>query len=73
MKLPSLLKAKYVLFKECPATHEEMYLSGFVGENDIAHTFVVAEAAGFPTAREAYDFGALVAPRLDWWRVGLRS
>lgn len=72
MKLPSLLKAKYVLFKEDPLLHEEMYLVGFVGDV-ITYTSIVAEAAGFATAREAYNLGAAVAPRLDWWRVGLRS
>jgi hypothetical protein len=33
----------------------------------------VREALGFGTAREAYDYGARLAPTLDDWRVGLRS
>ena len=33
----------------------------------------VREALGFGTAREAYAYGARLAPTLDDWRVGLRS
>lgn len=67
----TLSTAKYVLFRD--DTIGEIYLAGFVGENDIAHTSDVSEAVGFPTARAAYDFAAESGPRFDWWKVGLRS
>lgn len=68
----TLSNAKYVLFREDSTAHDEIYFNGFT-EMGVAHTRDVSEAPGFATAREAYRFGELAKPRLDWWRVGLRS
>jgi hypothetical protein len=63
---------KWVFFKILGG--EEVYVTGldldFVSLN---YNHDVREALGFGTAREAYAYGARLAPLLDDWRVGLRS
>lgn len=68
----SLTKAKYVLFKEDGVTHEEIYFKALT-TGKVEFTFDLDETPGFATAAEAYRFGELAQPALDWWRVGLRA
>lgn len=61
--------ARYVLFREDPNTHREVYLADM--NNCIPQLTADPDLAiPFPTARDGYDFGSV--HKLDWWKVGQR-
>lgn len=62
----------YVIFREDPNTHEEVYIRS-IGDGGVLHAVNDAESgAHFVTARDAYFWAQIYTPRLDNWRVGLR-
>ena len=59
----------YVLFKEDPNSHREVYFRDFI--NEVAQsTRDVREARTFETAIRAYEYGDAMG--LGWWKVGER-
>lgn len=62
----------WVIFREDPNTHEEVYVRIEAVDDEIIVTSVqeVGIATHFDTARIAYNFGG--ENHLDNWRVGLR-
>lgn len=60
---------QYVLFRENPNTHREVYLKRMLGEA-AEWTENLAEAKKFASAKRAYAYGARF--ELEWWRVGQR-
>jgi hypothetical protein len=65
--LPAL--RPYVLFREDPNTHKEVYMAEMVGKRPVSVKDPLL-AMTFKSARFAYAFGADAG--LDWWRVGRR-
>jgi hypothetical protein len=63
---------RYVLFKEDPNTHGEVYLRHVDTLGFPHQTGMLERAARFDSAAEAYAFGVEHQPYLQWWRVGLR-
>lgn len=63
---------RYVLFREDPNTHQEVYVSAISPQKGVVRTTDVDEAMHFPTAADGYRVGAWWRPSLDWWRVGQR-
>lgn len=69
------MKMGYVIFREDPNSHEEVYLEMVAkhdGKASVLDTEEVEQAAIFYTARDAYDWAQIEQPLLDNWRVGLR-
>jgi hypothetical protein len=67
------MKLRYVLFRENPNTHKEVYLSPAVGDEPEATVPTVnspRKALQFISAKVAYNFATRKG--LEWWRVGLR-
>lgn len=60
----------YVLFREDPNTHKEVYLLNLVAGVLPQSTKEVRRAKHFNTAAAGYTFGALFG--LNSWRVGQR-
>jgi hypothetical protein len=62
---------RYVLFREDPNTHKEVYLVGMLTTvpNRASDPAV---AIGFESATDAYAFASRHQPYLDFWHVGLR-
>lgn len=69
------LFTNYVLYRESPDTHEEIYFCGLSGRTETTDSIEVSdepeEGIAFPTAAEAYAFAA-DKPALQWWKVGKR-
>lgn len=69
------MKTAYVIFREDPNTHEEVYFK-LIARADSRNVAITDEdvesAAQFDTARLGYEYAAQFSPLLDNWRVGLR-
>ena len=63
---------KYYLFKQCRYGKKEFYYIGNRDPetNECLTTERTKHAAGFSTARSAYDYGGL--NKMFWWKVGKR-
>jgi hypothetical protein len=61
---------QWVIFREDPNTHREVYMRCVLG-GVVDRVSDVADARVFPTARAAYAFGAQ-HECLEWWHVGQR-
>jgi len=61
---------KYVLFRDDPNTHKEVYVGASSDYRDWSAVRSLREAMKFQTARQAYEYGA--QHKLSWWRVGQR-
>lgn len=62
---------RYVLFRENPNTHQEVYLKR-VEDGAVVTTTCADDAIKFRSSADAYRFGAMHNPLLDWWHAGLR-
>jgi hypothetical protein len=65
------MSLRYVLFRDDPSSHDEVYLArapegGFHAVKSVEESNLI-----FETAAEGYAFGADF-PQLDYWKVGYR-
>ena len=69
------MSLRYVLFRDDPSTHDEVYLTRAEGTGPKVGFKNVKRPElsnlHFDTAREGYDF-AKHFPSLEYWRCGLR-
>lgn len=67
------MKMGYVIFREDPNTHNEVYITGNITvDGRLVTSESPEEARMFDTAREGYEYAGRAHPVLDNWRVGLR-
>jgi hypothetical protein len=72
---PRLSDAAYVIFIEDRSTHKEVYFCGMEHGRPVRseYFFDIPEAYRFANAREAHEVANMFAPKLESWRVGVRS